>query len=61
VEQRSFSGDTEITGSVSTPWKSDATATEGKGEASYAAVATGSGTSERFYGIVDRYMSIRGW
>ncbi|MEH0544157.1 hypothetical protein QA802_13995 [Streptomyces sp. B21-105] len=21
----------------------------------------GSGTSERFYGIVDRYMSIRGW
>ncbi|WP_415923894.1 hypothetical protein [Streptomyces scabiei] len=21
----------------------------------------GSGTSERFYGIIDRYMSIRGW
>ncbi|MGW1540883.1 RHS repeat-associated core domain-containing protein [Streptomyces sp. NPDC002309] len=38
VEQRSFNGETEITGSVSTPWKSDATATEGKDEASFAAV-----------------------
>ncbi|MDX3524821.1 polymorphic toxin-type HINT domain-containing protein, partial [Streptomyces scabiei] len=38
VEQRSFNGDTEITGSVSTPWKSEPTATEDKDDASFAAV-----------------------
>ncbi|MFF5358472.1 RHS repeat-associated core domain-containing protein [Streptomyces scabiei] len=38
VEQRSFNGAAEVTGSVSTPWKSEPTATEGKDEASYAAV-----------------------
>lgn len=38
VEQRSFNGGAEVTGSVSTPWKSEPTATEGKDEASYAAV-----------------------
>ncbi|WP_405817976.1 ligand-binding protein [Streptomyces sp. NBC_01390] len=38
VEQRSFNGGAEVTGSVSTPWKSEPTATEGRDEASYAAV-----------------------
>jgi RHS repeat-associated protein len=38
VEQRSFNGGAEVTGSVSTPWKSEPTATEGKDEASFAAV-----------------------
>ncbi|KOV57820.1 ligand-binding protein [Streptomyces sp. NRRL WC-3618] len=38
LEQRSFNGSAEVTGSVSTPWKSEPTATEGKDEASFAAV-----------------------
>ncbi len=38
LEQRSFNGGAEVTGSVSTPWKSEPTATEGNDEASYAAV-----------------------
>ncbi|GAA4074731.1 RHS repeat-associated core domain-containing protein [Streptomyces shaanxiensis] len=38
LEQRTFNGSEEISGAVSTPWKSAATATEGADEATYAAV-----------------------
>ncbi|MFF4258540.1 RHS repeat-associated core domain-containing protein [Streptomyces sp. NPDC001663] len=38
LEQRTFEGGAEISGTVSTPWKSAATATEGADEATYAAV-----------------------
>ncbi|MGW3292028.1 polymorphic toxin-type HINT domain-containing protein, partial [Streptomyces sp. NPDC001002] len=38
LEQRTFNGGEEIAGTVSTPWKSAATATEGADEATYAAV-----------------------
>ncbi|WP_246101840.1 RHS repeat-associated core domain-containing protein [Streptomyces cyaneus] len=38
LEQRTFNGSEEISGTVSTPWKSAATATEGADEATYAAV-----------------------
>ncbi|WP_280876848.1 RHS repeat-associated core domain-containing protein [Streptomyces pseudovenezuelae] len=38
LEQRTFNAGEEISGTVSTPWKSAATATEGADEATYAAV-----------------------
>ncbi|SNX59473.1 RHS repeat-associated protein [Streptomyces sp. TLI_55] len=38
LEQRTFNGADEISGTVSTPWKSAPTATEGADEATYAAV-----------------------
>ena len=38
LEQRTFNGGEEISGTVSTPWKSAPTATEGSDEATYAAV-----------------------
>ncbi|MDQ0908728.1 RHS repeat-associated protein [Streptomyces canus] len=38
LEQRTYNGSEEISGTVSTPWKSEATATEGSDEATYAAV-----------------------
>jgi RHS repeat-associated protein len=40
LEQRTFNGSVEIGGTVNTPWKSSATATEGSDEATYAAVKT---------------------
>lgn len=38
LEQRTFNGSAEVSATVSTPWKSAATATEGGDEATYAAV-----------------------
>ncbi|MFF1681929.1 polymorphic toxin-type HINT domain-containing protein [Streptomyces sp. NPDC058256] len=37
LEQRTFNGSAEVSGTVNTPWKSAATATEGSDEASFAA------------------------
>ncbi|MFG2464810.1 RHS repeat-associated core domain-containing protein [Streptomyces canus] len=38
LEQRTYNGSAEVSATVSTPWKSAATATEGSDEATYAAV-----------------------